>query len=85
VVLTTIGGTPAVYSGDKRGLLGLKKDREGGDDEIRPTFPATPAELPPRNLSVFHLHRELLGLRRDRPWLHRARTTVLDVTKESLS
>ncbi|MFD7653722.1 alpha-amylase family protein [Actinosynnema sp. NPDC059797] len=85
VVLATTGGTPAVYAGDEHGFRGVKEDRAGGDDEVRPPFPASPADLSPLGLPVFHLHQELLGLRRRHPWLHRARTEVLDVSNEFLS
>ncbi|MFC6091890.1 alpha-amylase family protein [Saccharothrix lopnurensis] len=85
VVLATTGGTPAVYAGDEHGFRGVKEDRAGGDDEVRPPFPASPAELSPVGLPVFHLHQELLGLRRRHAWLHRARTEVLDVSNEFLA
>nr|WP_034620986.1 alpha-amylase family glycosyl hydrolase [Cellulomonas sp. URHE0023] len=40
VVLLTVGGTPSVYAGDELGLTGVKEDRAGGDDAVRPEFPA---------------------------------------------
>ncbi len=39
VVLLTIGGTPSIYYGDEQGYLGVKEQRAGGDDAIRPEFP----------------------------------------------
>ena len=51
-VLFCIGGVPSVYYGDEQGFRGLKEHREGGDDEIRPAFPASPAELPPDGLAL---------------------------------
>ncbi len=44
-VLLTCGGTPAIYAGDEQGFRGVKEEREGGDDAVRPEFPATPAGL----------------------------------------
>ncbi|MEV0390393.1 alpha-amylase family glycosyl hydrolase [Nonomuraea sp. NPDC050643] len=75
-VLFTVGGVPSVYYGDELGHQGLKEEREGGDDAIRPAFPATPAELPAAGREVFELHRRLIALRRRHPWLARARTSV---------
>ena len=42
VVLFTVGGTPSVYAGDEQGFRGVKHDRVGGDDEVRPPFPPAP-------------------------------------------
>ena len=46
-MLFCIGGVPSVYYGDEQGFRGLKEDREGGDDAIRPAFPASPPTSPP--------------------------------------
>lgn len=84
VVLFTIGGTPAVYAGDEHAFRGAKEDRAGGDDAVRPAFPATPGELSPVGLPVYHLHQELIGLRRRHRWLHVARTTTLHLANEQV-
>lgn len=84
VLLMTLGGTPAVYAGDEQGLRGIKEERIGGDDEIRPLFPPEPAELTPGGWDVMHLHQELIGLRRRHPWLHRSTTEVLTCTNGTL-
>ena len=81
-ILLTVGGTPSVYYGDEQGFRGVKEERAGGDDAIRPAFPATPAELPPDGWPVYRLHQELIGLRRRHPWLHRARTGQLHLANE---
>lgn len=78
--LMTLGGTPTIYYGDEQGLRGVKQDRVGGDDAVRPPFPADPEGLPPDGWPVFHLHQELISVRRRHPWLHHARTTVGHVT-----
>jgi cyclomaltodextrinase len=75
-VLFCIGGVPSVYYGDEQGFRGLKEHREGGDDEIRPAFPASPADLLPDGWRYCRLHQRLIGFRRRHPWLVRARTTA---------
>jgi cyclomaltodextrinase len=83
VLLFTLAGTPSVYAGDERGLEGLKEERFGGDDAIRPEFPASPSDLPGRR-EVYALHQELIAVRRRHPWLHTARSRTLALTNESL-
>ncbi|MEU6428680.1 alpha-amylase family protein [Microbispora sp. NPDC046973] len=73
-VLFTVGGIPSVYAGDERAMRGVKEEREGGDDAIRPAFPADPAGLGSEQLAVERLHQTLVGLRRRHPWLVRAQT-----------
>ncbi len=34
----TTGGTPSVYAGDEAGYRGVKEERFGGDDAVRPEF-----------------------------------------------
>jgi cyclomaltodextrinase / maltogenic alpha-amylase / neopullulanase len=80
VVLFTVGGTPAVYYGDEQGFLGVKEERVGGDDAVRPEFPPEPAGLAPWGAGTFRLHQDLIGLRRRHPWLHRATTTTRELT-----
>ncbi len=82
VVLFTVAGTPCVYYGDEQGFHGVKEDRTGGDDAVRPEFPADPSDLSPLGLPVLDLHRRLVALRRRHPWLHRARTTAELVTND---
>ncbi|PPB48781.1 alpha-amylase [Arthrobacter pityocampae] len=85
VVLFTVGGTPSVYYGDEQGYRGIKEDRAGGDDDVRPLFPPSPHDLSPIGGPVFALHQELIGLRRRNAWLHRARTEVLHLSNEVLA
>jgi cyclomaltodextrinase len=84
VVLFTVGGTPSVYYGDEQAYRGVKEDRQGGDDDVRPVFPASPAELSPVGQDVYRLHGQLIGVRRRHAWLHSARTKVLSLTNEQL-
>jgi cyclomaltodextrinase len=76
-ILLTLGGTPSIYYGDEQAFRGIKEERLGGDDEIRPAFPAAPEALLPDGAPTFRLHQDLIGLRRRHPWLHRARTTTV--------
>jgi cyclomaltodextrinase len=73
VLLLTIGGVPSVYAGDELGYRGVKEDRAGGDDAVRPEFDSPPTE----DNDVFRLHKYLIGLRRRHPWLHRATTSAV--------
>ncbi|WP_433224048.1 alpha-amylase family glycosyl hydrolase [Dactylosporangium sp. CS-047395] len=72
-VLLTVAGVPSIYAGDEYGWTGVKEERLGGDDAVRPEFPAQP--LPDNDLT--RVHRQLLALRRDRPWVVRAHTDVV--------
>jgi cyclomaltodextrinase / maltogenic alpha-amylase / neopullulanase len=82
VVLFTVAGTPAVYAGDEQAFRGVKEDRAGGDDAVRPAFPDGPADLAPHGWPTYRLHQELIGLRRRHPWLHRARTRMVELANE---
>lgn len=77
VVLFTAGGVPSVYAGDELGYRGVKEDRAGGDDAIRPEFTGPPGRHEQAGSEILNLHRFLIGLRRRHPWLHGARTSAL--------
>lgn len=68
-VLFAIPGIPAVYAGDEQGAEGTKYDREGGDAEIRQPLPHGPSGFSGDDLPLWQLHRELIAMRRARPWL----------------
>lgn len=85
VLLFTLPGVPAVYYGDEQGFRGVKEDRAGGDDEVRPGFPAGPELLAPEGWPVYRLHQQLIGLRRREPWLTTSRTEVVTLAKEQLA
>jgi cyclomaltodextrinase len=68
-VLFTVPGHPVVYAGDEQGFTGVKEERAGGDDAVRPPFPATPGELSTLGEPVLRLHQRLAALRRRHPWL----------------
>jgi cyclomaltodextrinase len=79
VVLMTCGGLPSIYAGDEQAFRGIKEHRAGGDDAIRPAFPARPADLAPFGWPIYRLHQELIGLRRRHPWLGLARSRVTEL------
>jgi glycosidase len=80
VILLTTGGTPSVYAGDELAYRGIKEERVGGDDAVRPEFSASPMGVDEPGHDVFRLHQSLIGLRRRHPWLHAARTSPLRLT-----
>ena len=84
-ILLTAGGTPSIYYGDEQAFRGIKEDRPGGDDAIRPAFPATPAHLAPYGWDTYRLHQHLIGLRRRNPWLHHARTSIVHLANGQLA
>ena len=81
-ILATIGGIPLIYYGDELAYRGVKEERFGGDDDIRPVFPASPADLSNLGADTLRAHQSLLGLRLRHPWLVDARTESLDLTNE---
>ncbi|THG28407.1 alpha-amylase family glycosyl hydrolase [Naasia lichenicola] len=84
-LLLSIGGHPAIYAGDEQGFLGVKEDRAGGDDAVRPAFPDSPAELSPRGWDTYRLHQRLIGMRRRHPWLVRGRSAVGTLTNTTIA
>ena len=78
VVLATVAGVPTIYAGDELAWTGVKEDRIGGDDAVRPRFAEHP-DLADGEW-MFRVHQELLGLRRRHPWLVHATTRTLELT-----
>jgi cyclomaltodextrinase len=76
VILLTTGGTPSVYYGDESAYRGIKEERFGGDDAVRPEFACPPVHIG----DGFRLHQYLIGLRRRHLWLHTAKTSALRLT-----
>ncbi|OYO18707.1 alpha-amylase [Enemella dayhoffiae] len=68
-VLCTVPGIPSIYYGDEFGYTGEKFDRAGGDDQVRPVFPASPADISALGRDLFAWYQQLIGLRRRHPWL----------------
>lgn len=87
VLLFTLAGTPSVYAGDEYAMTGVKEQRIGGDDAVRPEFPDHPPaeiDLEPAAREALELHRRLIALRRRHPWLHRAHSDVVHVTNTAI-
>jgi cyclomaltodextrinase / maltogenic alpha-amylase / neopullulanase len=85
VLLCTLGGTPVVYAGDEFAFRGVKEDRAGGDDAVRPPFPdGGPDGLLLPDERTHRLHQDLIGLRRRHPWLHRATSTTLHLSNTQI-
>lgn len=76
VLLMTVGGVPSIYAGDEFGYEGLKEERWGGDDAIRPEFP----ETPPTHDAALDRYKALISIRRRHQWLHTAHTETLEIT-----
>jgi cyclomaltodextrinase / maltogenic alpha-amylase / neopullulanase len=68
-LLCTLPGVPTLYYGDEWALQGVKEDRAGGDDAVRPALPAGTEPPGPEAAAVTDLHRQFIGLRRRHPWL----------------
>lgn len=83
-VLFTVAGTPSVYAGDEFGWTGVKEQRLGGDDAVRPEFPADPGEVD-ADVRILRAHQALIALRRRKPWLWRAHTDVIEVTNTAVA
>lgn len=82
VILLTTGGSPSVYAGDEFAYRGVKEERFGGDDVVRPEFGTPPVELDEAAREVFRIHQYLIGLRRRHPWLHTATTSALVLSND---
>lgn len=83
-VLFLLAGTPAVYAGDELGWTGVKEERAGGDDAVRPAFPSTPEGVLAGGGERFREHQRLIGLRRRHPWLARGHVEALHVANDQL-
>jgi cyclomaltodextrinase / maltogenic alpha-amylase / neopullulanase len=84
-VLFACGGTPSIYAGDEQGFRGVKENRLGGDDDVRPAFPDRPEALSPAGAPIFRRHQQLIGMRRRHAWLNRAKTRVLNLANETFA
>jgi cyclomaltodextrinase / maltogenic alpha-amylase / neopullulanase len=84
-VLFTVPGLPCVYYGDELAWTGVKEDRPGGDDAVRPPLPSTPAPADEEQARALALHRRLIAFRRDHPWVANADLEVVDVASRRLA
>lgn len=81
-VLMSVGGMPVIYQGDELAMTGVKEDRPGGDDAVRPEFPEHPGAPTGTAAAMWDLHRAAIALRRRHAWLVSARTTSRELTNE---
>lgn len=84
-LLALVPGTPSIYYGDEDGFTGTKYERLGGDAEIRPQLPASPAELSELGRGLRARYQELFGFRRRHRWLHDAHLEVIKLTNTVLA
>jgi cyclomaltodextrinase len=82
-ILFGVAGVPSIYEGDEQAMTGLKEDRAGGDDAIRPEFPEKPDEL--TGWPTYRLHQRLIGVRRRNAWLTRSQTKVAHLKNTALA
>ena len=87
VLLFFLPGVPCVYYGDEYGLEGVKEQRLGGDDAIRPEMPDSSAglDLPPAGQHTRDLYGRMIAMRRNHPWLVDARVSPSDVANTSIT
>jgi cyclomaltodextrinase / maltogenic alpha-amylase / neopullulanase len=86
-VLFTVAGVPSVYAGDEYAYTGVKEQRLGGDDAVRPEFPTRPPALETLDATareILRVHRELVSLRRRRHGLVRAHTDIVHLDNRQL-
>lgn len=83
IVQLTVGGHPAVYYGDERAYRGVKTERLGGDDEVRPPYPVSPAEQSPLGEPMFRFFQQAIAFRRRFPWLARTGTRTTHLNNRS--
>ena len=84
VILLTVGGTPSVYAGDESAYRGVKEERVGGDDAVRPEFTSPLMGVDDHGHDIYRLHQYLIGLRRRHPWLHTARTSAVEADQHAV-
>jgi len=84
-VIMTLAGTPALYYGDEWGQEGVKTERVGGDDDIRPVLPATPPQWRGEAGETFRLTQLAIRVRRTNPWLAHGRTEIIACGHEQLT
>lgn len=85
-LLALLPGVPSMYYGDEYGYRGIKEERFGGDDEIRPAFPAPVSSdlVPADSATILSTTQRYMSVRRQHPWLVDARTEVVELANEHL-
>jgi glycosidase len=83
-ILFTLPGIPIVYYGDELGWRGVKEERLGGDDAIRPAMPDAMTPTDDIEAATLDAYAELLARRRAAPWLRDARLEIVDLDHRHL-
>jgi cyclomaltodextrinase len=83
-VLFTVPGTPCVYYGDEFAFRGRKGHGARGDDAVRPRLPDSPFAQNAEQAAAFELHRQLIAMRAQRPWLTTGHLQVVELTTEQI-
>ena len=84
-ILMLLPGSPSVYYGDEQGYAGIKRDELGGDDDVRPLLPPSPADLSPLGAPIHQAYRDAIGFRRRHPWLASGAVEVTARANERLA
>ncbi|WJZ02112.1 alpha-amylase family glycosyl hydrolase [Corynebacterium freiburgense] len=79
-IVATVSGNPSIYYGDEQAFRGVKEERIGGDDAVRPVFPQYPEGLAAEGWWMYELHQHCLEFRAQRPWLEFAKTQQVHLT-----
>lgn len=85
VLLATLGGTPTIYAGDPHLAKAVAVDGPGGKVAVRSEF-THPDDLPDdaETFEFFETYKQLVGLRKRNPWLHRTVAEPLLVEKDRM-
>ena len=83
-VLFTTPGSPCVYYGDEFAFRGVKGRGVRGDDAIRPRLPDSPFAQNAEQAAAFELHRQLIAMRAERPWLTTGHIQVVELAMEQM-
>ncbi|MDN5771330.1 MAG: alpha-amylase family protein [Microlunatus sp.] len=78
-LLLFLPGIPCLYYGDELGMTGVKEQRLGGDQAIRPPMPVSPDQVASVDEQLRDAYRRLIALRRRTPWLTDAEITTSEV------
>jgi cyclomaltodextrinase len=83
-VLLTVPGSPCLYYGDEFAFRGRKGRGPHGDNDIRPRLPDSPFAQNAEQAEAFELHRKLIAVRTERPWLTTGHLQVLELAREQI-
>jgi len=83
-ILFTLPGVPSIYAGDEFGALGTKGVGFAADDPIRPALPPVPPR-DARSEDILNIYRWGVHLRREHPWLKRARTETVNISNTAFT